>query len=215
MALEETLASIDSTLKAILTSMLSGAGAIAQLGAPDTAAAKPAAKGAKAGAKPTSENAGAVLQGDPEGTKYWMSKDERDFYTTLPGVETPPLEGLNNVSAAYLAAKRAESKKSSDAAAQKKDAAAAPSATQKQATASGPDFKKVVDALTELSKVPEPAGGRAVIRELLNKHLKDLPEAERKVPKLEPLGKHAEILAEVQALLAPPEVVAEDDDPFA
>lgn len=223
MALEETLSSIDTTLKAILVALLSGNGAVAQLGEPD-AKAKVAGKAKTAGGKVTSETGDAVLEGHEAGTKYWISKDGRDFYTTKPGEDQPPGDGIDNVSAAYFSAKKTEAskkveveKKLSDAAAQKNNAAAGPSATQKQDTASGPDFKAVVDALTTLAKAPEPKGGRAVVVGLLAKHLPDLAAAERKVPKLEALGKNAEIIAEVQALLAdePAAVVAEDDDPFA
>lgn len=217
MSFEETVSSIDTTLKAILVALVSGNSAVAQLGEPEKKA--PAAAKAKAAAagKPTSESAGAVLDGHEPGTQYWMSEDNKDYYVTKPGEAKPPAEGIINVSAAYFSAKKAESEKKSSAAAPKKDVATVPTATPPADDASGVTFKQVVQGLTDLSNAPPPVGGRPAVMELLAKFLPGLAAADRKVPKLEALGKHAEILADVKATLAGdvPEVAADEDDPFA
>ncbi len=221
MSFEETLSSIDTTLKNILAALHSGTQmAAAVAGEPEKSKTKAATKSTDKAGKPTSDAAGAVLEGHEPGTQYWMSKDERDFYVTKPGEAKPPVDNINNVSAAYYSAKKnvadTEAKKSSAAAAAGSTAGTAPSATAQPDTASGAvTFKQVVDALQTLSKGTVDGQGRAGVMGFLTKHLSALPEAERKVPKLEALGKNDVLLAEVNDLLNPPAVVAEDDDPFA
>ena len=177
MAIETTLDSIDTTLKAILVALSSGTAAVAQLGTPE------------------GKNEGATE------TQYAVSKDGSALYVIEPGKKVP--KGASLISEQlYRDAVAEQEKKSSAAASQPSGAATEPSATAGQDTASVPTFQDVVAELTKLSKTAEPKGGRKAVLDLLTKFLPDLPEAERKVPKLEALGKNAEIIAAVESALS-------------
>lgn len=245
MTIEDRMASMDDTLKQILTALLSGATATALLGEPEkkAVAAAASAKGkdkaavqgaldkAKGEGKPTSDGAGAVLEGDEPGTQYWMSHDGADFYKSKPNEGKPPVDNINNVSAAYWREKREASNaaKNAQAAAAVKlaqDSAAAgqaanagtePSATAQPDTASAIPFKTVVDRLTELSKDKTAGRGREGVMIILNDYLAHLPVAERKVPKLEALNQNAAILATIAAAMGETAAApaADLDDPFA
>lgn len=223
MTIEATLASINDSLISILRIMQTGAAAPAALAEVLTTTAEVATPSSpapeqkksrtrQAQPQPTSTDAGAVLEGDEPGTQYWMSHDLHDFYKTAPGQPKPSVQNINNVSAAYFAAHKAEAaKKQSAAEAAAQTAATEPSATPQadaasttsQATpADNVTFKEVVEALTKLSKDTRPGLGREGLMAILTKHLSDLPVPDRKVPKLEALKKNGELLAEVNALLA-------------
>lgn len=88
-------------------------------------------------------------------------------------------------------------------------AATEPSATPPADTASATasvSFKEVTEAIVKLNKDTGPNGGRPGVLKVLQQFL-GTTEGKR-VPDLEPLGKNAEIVAFVEATLAP----AEDDD---
>ena len=221
MKIEERLESIDSTLKGILQALLSGGTAIALLGTPDAAASaekKPRTKKEK-----DADNAEGYLDEDPAGTRYWITSDGTGFHKSAPGAERPNIPHLmaQPVRAAEFAAKRDEhAKKSSAAGTAGKTAQGEPSATAQADTAAGtsqPDFKAVVEQLMLLSTTPAPKGGKPVLMNLIASFLPAGTEtAKIKVPALEHLGKNAEIIAAVKAILEPaPEAAAEDDDPFA
>lgn len=222
MQIEERLESIDTTLKGILQALLSGGTAIALLGQPD--AAPDAEPEKKTRTKKTAEEGESYVDGDPAGTRYWITSDETGFHKSGPGQERPaniPHLMANPVSGAVFKAKRDEhAKKSAAAAAATQPASTANTASDQVAagsTSSAPTFKDVTDKLLLLSNTPAPKGGRPVLMNLIASFLPAGTEAKDvKVPKLDGLGKNAEIIAAVEAILNPaPEAAAEDDDPFA
>ena len=148
MAIEETLASIDASLKSLLVIAQTGAAAPAALGAPE---AKPAAAAGKSKAAATAGKA----------------------------------------------------------------AGSAPTATAGAAAAGTTSFQSIVDVLTEVSKSAKEGHGRPAVMAFLNTHLAHLPEAERKVPKLQALENHDELLAAAKAVLAGEAVAEVEADPFA
>lgn len=104
--------------------------------------------------------------------------------------------------------------KSKPAGAAGKAAGTALTATAAAAAAGTTSFQSVVDVLTAISKSEKPGRGRPGVMAFLNVHLEDLPEDQRKVPKLAALDKNDELLAAAQALLAGPAAEVEAD-PFA
>lgn len=83
-----------------------------------------------------------------------------------------------------------------------------PSATAQQATASASptrEWKEVIEAFTKLMAAPD--HGRVSVVQVL-KHFDKTAE---KVPALEALGKNAEIIAHIEAILAPAATAAEED----
>lgn len=210
MAIEDTLIEIRDIQKAILVALQSGNTAVAALGEPE--------KAKSTRTKKTTDTAGSDTAGEGAiETRFYISKDGTGHYKVEPG-QTPPT-GANAVSEAlWLASKDEYEKKSSGAATQPSAAGTAPSATAQAATASGAvTFKEVVDRLTVLSKDTTPGRGREGVMAILNQFLGDLPQADRKVPKLEALGKNDVLLAAVNAALsdAPAADAVDNDDPFA
>lgn len=210
MTLEETLASIDTTLKNLLTVAMTGAAATAELGKPEA----PKTRTKKAELPPEINDGRKVsvklVAGDPEGTRYFLIAKHNTAARILPGEVVPTIEGTIEIDGDEYTAKRAEfAKKSVTAAPTVSPAkASAPAATASTASSSGASvsFKQVVDKLVELSKDTRPGKGREAITAFVAKH------GVAKVPALEALGKNAELLAEAEAMLAPDAV---DDDVFA
>ena len=235
MTIEATLLSIDATLKALLASAQSGAQmAAAEFAASDTGttrkrrtkaeiiadeAAEAAAKLAAAAALTQAE--APVVDGHPAGTRYWVNAVDRQVYAELPG--TPAPEGMNFKieSAAEYLAKKVEFDKAG--AAKNEQAAAtapvtantAPSATAPAATASAAasgsaeaTWDAAVTALKTLAQNPD--HGSAAVMAVI----KQIDPAAANVPALKPLGKNAEIVAAVNALLNPAAAAAEVDPLF-
>lgn len=218
MTIEATLESIDNSLKSLLQIALTGAfakaefaGAVAGVTS-QVAEAAPATKtrAKKGDAAAPAASAFTLLVGDSEGTRYFVIDKHNTAARVLPGDVIPTMDGTVEVNGDVYEAKKAEfAKKSVTAvqtaapAAESKPAATASTASSSAATVS---FKQVVDALTVLSKDTRPGKGRDAIVAFVSKH------GVAKVPGLEALGKNAELLAEVEALLAPDEA---EDDVFA
>lgn len=209
MNIEDRLESIDTSLKTLVT-ILQSAGAItAVAGAPEAAAAAPAADTKKPRAKKADEpaaNAEAdLVDGDPEGTRYWVSEETQTAYAQKPGDPDPKDQSFKIESSAHYLAKKAEFAKNAQdaaaAAASQASATSAPSATAQQDTASaatsGADWDTVFRAIKELSTAP--SGGREAVLGVL----KHFGCEGKTVPALKDLNKNAEILAHVQGLLAP------------
>lgn len=199
MSIEQTLESIDATLKQLLTVAMTGASASAELGKPEAPATKTRAKKTEAAASTFT-----LLAGDPEGTRYFVIDKHNTVARIEAGGVVPTIEGTVEVNGAEYEAKKAEyAKKSLTAAPAAQTATPAPASTPAAAaqTASSPgasvSFKQVVDKLIELSKDTRPGKGREAIAAFVGKY------GVAKVPGLEALGKNAELLAEVEALLAP------------
>ena len=208
MNIEQRLESIDTSLKTLVT-ILQSAGTIAAVaGAPEAAAAAPATETKKPRAKKADEptTKADLVDGDPEGTRYWVSEETQTAYAQKPGDPDPNDQSFKIESSAQYLAKKAEfAKKAQDAAAAAASQASAtsePSATAQLDTASAKtsdaDWDTVFRAIKELSTAP--TGGREAVLGLL----KAFGCEGKTVPALKDLNKNAEILAHVQGLLAPP-----------
>ena len=214
MTIEATLISIDETMKALL--------ACVQSGAQMTATAEPAPARAprtkKADVVQPDED---IVEGDPSGTKYFVNADLKTVFAKKPDdIEPLAADGFTPASSkSYLAAKAEFAKKQPgttpaptpsppaepSTAPAATPAAGSPSASTATTSASEVTFQQVAAAMVRLNKGTEPTQGRAGILAVLKQYLPD--EASPKVPMLEMLGKHAEILQSIEALLVP----AEDD----
>ena len=212
MNIEARLESIDTSLKTLVT-ILQSAGAItAVAGAPEAATAAPAAETKKPRAKKADEPAATtkadLVAGDPEGTRYWVSEETQTAYAQKPGDPDPKDQSFKIESSAQYLAKKAEFAKNAQdaAAASQASATTAPSATAQPDTASaatsGADWDTVFRAIKELSTAP--TGGREAVLGVL----KHFGCEGKTVPSLKDLGKNAEILAHVNALMVP----AQDSD---
>lgn len=209
MAIEDTLLSIDTSLKLIVT-ILQSAGAISAQAPVTTgpAATETVAEKKTRTKKDNSTNADpaaamGLVAGDPEGTRYWVSETLRTVYAQNPGDADPTDQSFKIETAAHYSAKKEEfAKKNAPATAAPTTAAAETPAktTPAASTASGaPDWKLVLGAIQALNKSTEPGHGRdGVLAVLEHFGLKN-----QKVPALEGLNKHAEVLAFVNAKLTP------------
>lgn len=209
MNIEDRLESIDTSLKTLVT-ILQSAGAItAVAGAPEATPAAPAAETKKTRAKKADEPAATtkadLVDGDPEGTRYWVSEETQTAYAQKPGDPDPKDQSFKIESSAQYLAKKVEfAKKAQEAAAAAASQASAtsePSATAQPGTASAKtsdaDWDTVFRAIKELSTAP--TGGREAVLGVL----KHFGCEGKTVPALKDLNKNAEILAHVQGLLAP------------
>lgn len=210
MHIEDTLASIDASLKSLLQIAMTGAFAQAEFSGAVAGAVAEAAPVTKTRAKKAVVAEGfALLPGDVEGTRYFVIAEHSTVARVAPGEIVPSIGGMVEVNGAEYDTKKAEyAKKSVTAvqtvapAAESKPAVIASTASSSGATVS---FKQVVDKLIELSKDTRPGKGRDAITAFVGKH------GVAKVPALEALGKHAALLAEVELLLAPDAALVEDD----
>ena len=206
MTIEATWESIDASLKTIVTILQSGRAITEVAGAPE-AAAVPAAdtKKPRTSTKKTDEPAvkADLVAGDPEGTRYWVSEEAQTAYAQKPGDPDPADQSFKIESSAQYLAKKAEFAKNAQdaAAASQKTATTEPSATAQPDTASvqtsGADWDTVFRAIKELSTAP--TGGREAVLGVL----KHFGCEGKTVPALKDLGKNAEILAHVNALMVP------------
>ena len=212
MNIEDRLESIDTSLKTLVT-ILQSAGAItAVAGAPEAATAAPAAETKKPRTKKTDEPAATtkadLVDGDPEGTRYWVSEETQTAYAQKPGDPDPKDQSFKIESSAQYMSKKAEFAKNAQdaAAASQASATTAPSATAQPDTASaqtsGADWDTVFRAIKELSTAP--TGGREAVLGVL----KHFGCEGKTVPALKDLGRNADILAHVQGLMTP----AQDSD---
>lgn len=210
MTFEDTLASIDASLKSLLQIAMTGAFAQAEFAGTTGTVEAVAAPRTRAKKVAVAEGAGfALLPGDAEGTRYFVIAKHNTVARVLPGETVPSIESTTEVNGAEYEAKKAEYAKKSVTAAQTASPAAEskPAATASTASSSAEtvSFKQVVDKLIELSKDTRPGKGRDAITAFVTKH------GVAKVPALEALNKHAALLAEVELLLAPDAALAEDD----
>ena len=219
MHIEERLESIDTTLKAILVALQSGAqisAAVVNGALGDTAeqaetkrkrrtkaemeadAAAEAAKGAP------------VLPGDPAGTRYWVSESLGAVFVEQPGVGAPADQSFKIESAEHFAAKKSEfAAKNAVSTAAASSAPAATQAAAPAASASGStgdvSWDDAVTALKTLAANPA-HGGEAVLAVV-----KSIDANAANVPALKGKGHEAAIVAAVNARLNP---VAETADPL-
>lgn len=166
-------------------------------------------KGAKTADAPKDEL--GLVEGDPSGTRYWVSEALSQVYAQTPGNPDPEDKSFKIESAAHYTAKKDEfAKKSAAAEAAQKAADTAPSATADLGTASDVTFTSVVDAIKALNSklaAKDPAAGRSAVLGVL----KHFGCEGKTVPALEAVGKNAEILAHVQKLSADADASGTDD----
>ena len=234
MTIEDTLSSIDTSLKTIVT-ILQSAGAISASSEPAASASDAgeattprkrrtkaeiaADEAAAAAAAGKTSPALGLVDGDPEGTRYWVSDELQTAYAQKPGDPDPQPQSFKLTSAAdYLekkatfAAKKdqtvAQSVTTSAATAATEPSATAPAATASAATsaAAEPTWKEVLAALQDVNKSTKAGHGRDGILALL----KQFSCEGKTVPALEPLGKHSAILAAARALLDGEAAVTDD-----
>lgn len=204
MAIEDTLLSIDATLKALL--------AAAQAGADNTtpvAERKPRAKKTEvaaatgtAAAEPVAEAAtekpASLVDGDAEGTRYWVSEANRQVYAQLPSHPSPADQSFKISTAAEYVQKKAEFAEGNETSAAPTQAPAAPEPTatapQDAASASECSWKdEVFPAIQALNKAKGAEAIRALIQQFgLQPKTSDNPSGAT-VPALEKLGRNAEV----------------------
>ena len=223
MHIEERLESIDASLKLLVTIMQSAG---VMTAAPTTQvdqtaqAEADAQKGSEAATKPkgtrtkkdNSTNADpaaamGLVEGDPQGTTYWVSPELSTVYAQKPGDPAPDDQSFKIESAAHYTTKKSEfAKKSSPATAEPSTANAKTPAQDSGAStaSSGTPWSSVMDQIKVLNAGTAPDQGRDGVLATLKHFGMD----GKKVPELASLGKNDEILAFVNNLLAP----ADTDD---
>ena len=237
MSIEATLGSIDTSLKA-LVALLQNAGTLTHLAAPAVEKKTRAKKGDQAAVAETpattdtpavvaeAETTAAtqpatqpapVVDGDPVGTRYWVSDGLQTAYAQKPGDPDPQPQSFRIESAdgymskkAEFAAKKAQADvaTATPATAATEPTATAPAATASAETSATPEvtWKEVLTALQEVNKSTKAGHGRDGILALL----KQFGCEGKTVPAMEALGQHAAILAATNALLSASEAGADD-----
>ena len=216
MSLEQTLGHTNTLLSQLITILTTGLEAQATIGEPEKKTRTRKAAEAPAVIAPTPTQALGLVDGDPEGTRYWVVEKHNTAYAQKPGDADCTIQGAEIVTAEHFLKKKAEFAAKTEAvlAAQKSpvDTPAAASPTAPTASSQQPvAFSQIVDRITVLNKSPEAGHGREGVLAILRKYL---PGDERpSVTKLQALNRNAEILADIEAALAPAE--AAEFDPLA
>lgn len=209
MSLEQTLGQTNTLLTqliAILTTGIEAQTTIGEADAPKKPRGRPRADSATTAPTPT--QAMGLVEGDPDGTRYFLVEKHNTVYQQKPGDPDCTVQGAEIITAEHYLLKKAEfaAKTAAILAAQKSPVVtqAAPSPTAQTASSSEPvAFQQIVERITALNKSPEPGHGREGVLAVLRKYL---PGDERpSVTKLQPLGRNAEILADIEAALSPAE----------
>ena len=219
MHIEERLEAIDTTLKAILVALQSGAqisAAVVNGALGDTAEQAETKRKRRtkaemeADAAAEASNSAPVLPGDLAGTRYWVSESLGAVFVEQPGVGAPADQSFKIESAEHFAAKKAEfAAKNAVSTAAASSAPAATQAAAPAASASGSagdvSWDDAVTALKTLAANPA-HGGEAVLAVV-----KSIDANADNVPALKGKGHEAAIVAAVNARLNP---VAETADPL-
>jgi hypothetical protein len=216
MSLEQTLEKTNTLLAQLLTVITTGLEAQATIGEPEKKT-----RTRKETTPPTPTQAMGLVNGDPEGTRYFLIEKHNTVYAQKPGDPDCTLPGAEIITAEHFVKKKAEFTAKTEAilAAQKSPAPTPAAASPTAPIASSPapaasvevGFPQIVERITALNKSPEPGHGREGVLAILRKYL---PGDERpSVTKLQPLNRNAEILADIEAALAP--AGAGEFDPLA
>ena len=213
MNFEERLESIDTSLKMLVTIMQS-AGVMTAAGQaeatdtqkpPETPANTEKKTRAKKDNSTNADPAAAMglVDGDPQGTTYWVSESLKTVYAQTPGNPAPDDQSFKIETAAHYTTKKSEfAKKSSPATGEQTGANAKTPAqdTQGASTASsGTPWSSVMDQIKVLNAGTAPGQGRDGVLATLKHFGMD----GKKVPELASLGKNDDILAFVNNLLTP------------
>lgn len=218
MTIEAKLDSIDASLKLLVTIMQSagvipGTMATAEFaGTPeaDTQKSNDAAATKLKGTRTKKDNstnsdpaaAMGLVEGDPEGTRYWVSESLQTVYAQTPGNPDPQDQSFKIESAAHYTSKKSEFAKKSNPATGEQTGANAKTPVQDSAASSGTPWDSVMVQIKTLNAGTAPGQGRDGVKALLAKYGFDGSEG-KKVPDLAKLGKNDEILAFVNNLLTP------------
>lgn len=220
MSLEATLARTNELLEALLTRLATAEEATQELGAPEVKSTRGRKKKEEVVAAEVAAPTTTATDTVAEATHYFVIEKHNTVYEQTPGMPGCSIDGAVEVDAATYEAKKAEFAAKVQAAiaansAPQKDARDGLTATQavealhghvnKPAEAPAPaadvPFEQVVAKMVALNKSDKPGHGPAAVRAILVKYMPN--EEKPTVPKLNGLGKNAEILAEVEALLNP------------
>ena len=227
MSLEATLIETNTLLKQIIAIYTTSVEAVATLGEPE-AAATTAPKTTRtrkakeeAAANTNEAHPLGLVDGDPEGTRYWVSEQYKTAFAQKPGDPDPKLADIKIVTAAHYLERKAEFTKNSPlAGAQTTESAATPASTTSDASTASSEkpadevpFAKIIDRITVLNKSTEPGHGREGVLTILKKYLPD--DTKPSVTKLQPLGKNADILKDIEAALDGAAADDTDFDPLA
>jgi len=223
MTIEAKLDSIDTSLKLLVTIMQSAgviqgvmataefAGTSETTKPTDTPASTEKKTTRKAKDNSTNADPAAamgVVEGDPAGTRYWVSENLQTVYAQTPGNPDPQDQSFKIESAAHYTTKKSEFAKKSNPAtgAQSTDNAKTPAQDSAASTASSDTpWESVMAQIKLLNAGTAPGQGRDGVLAVLAK----FDKTGAKVPELATLGKNAEILAFVNSLLNP---AADADD---
>lgn len=224
MSLEQTLVQTNTLLSQLITILTTGLEAQATIGEPEK---KTRASKSKAASIMSTESPLGVVDGDHVGTRYFLVEKHNTVYAQKPGDPDCTIAGAEIVSAEKYLEKKSEfaAKTTAILAAQPKvepttaaapsPAPATPAASTAPSTASTQQpevgFPQIVERITVLNKSALPGHGREGTLAILRKYL---PGDDRpSVTKLQALNRNAEILADIEAALAPAE--ATEFDPLA
>ena len=204
MNIEDRLESIDTSLKTLVTILQSAGTITAVAGAPEAAAPAPTEKKTRAkksdDAAPASATKADLVDGDAEGTRYWVSDETQTVYAQKPGDIDPTDPSFKIESSTQYLTKKAEFAKNAAAVVEApKPAATAPTATPPADTASAGavEWDTVFREIKVLSTAP--TGGRDAVLGVL----KHFGCEGKTVPALKDLNRNADILAHVKGLMAP------------
>lgn len=226
MSLEATLSRTNELLEALLTRLATANEAAQELGEPETKSNR----GRKKKEEVVVAEAPVTAPAAVEASRYFVIEKHNTVYEQKPGMPACNIDGAVEVDAATYEAEKLEFAAKVQAAiaansAPPKDARDGKTATQavealhghanktEPAAAAAPTdvpFEQVVAKMIALNKSDKEGHGPAAVRTLLTKYLPN--EEKPTVPKLNGLGKNAEILAAVDALMNP---ATDDIDLFA
>ena len=220
MSLEATLARTNELLEALLTRLATAEEATQELGTPEVKSTRGRKKKEEIVAAEVVAPTTTVTDTVVEAPRYFVIEKHNTVYEQKPGMPGCSIDGAVEVDDATYEAKKVEFAAKVQAAiaansAPQKDARDGLTATQavealhghvnKTAEAPAPaadvPFEQVVAKMVALNKSDKTGHGPAAVRAILVKYMPN--EEKPTVPKLNGLGKNAEILAEVEALLNP------------
>lgn len=234
MSLEQSLNRTNQLLETIITILQTGVSAPTELGLTTVAAASQAtaetasdATAPKKRGRPAKVIEATAPAGD---SRYFVYEKHRTVYEIKAGEHVPDVPDAVEVSRDVYEAKKAEFAKNVKVPTETGSPAQAtttPAATHAPSTPAASNvssqvseqpsgdvpFPKIIERITALNKSPADGHGREGVLAVLRKWLPgdDKPT----VTKLQPLGKNAEILADIEAMLNPAVVEEEEFDPLA
>jgi len=206
---EQKVEALTAAIQALTTAMQSGPAALLQTTGGDTEPAKRTRRTKEQIAADNAKSDYPLLEGDPEGTRYWVIEKHNTVFKQTPDLAAPSIEGATiETGAHYLVKKEEFAKKALTSAPGGQTGAGTTSTASSEkpadVPANGATFKQVVDGLMAINA--KEGLGTPALKAFLAKHNVE------KVPGLEALKKNDELLAEINAILTP--AVAEEANLF-